>query len=60
MLWPVSKRPDSGRLVCSGRLGGVQSLDTLDGLCVPKVNASLKVKIGSSPGWPTKLKATDF
>ena len=25
MLWPVSKRPDSGRLVCSGRLGGVQS-----------------------------------
>ena len=27
MLLPVSKRPESGRLVCSGRLGGVQSLD---------------------------------
>ena len=25
VLWPVSKRPDSGRLVCSGRLWGVQS-----------------------------------
>ncbi len=29
MLWPVSKRPDSGRLSCSGRLEGVQSLDAL-------------------------------
>ncbi len=29
LLWPVSKRPDSGRLVCSGRLRGVQSW-TLD------------------------------
>ena len=26
-LWPVSDRPDSGRLVRSGRVGGVQSLD---------------------------------
>ena len=28
VLWPVSERPESGRLRCSGRVGGVQSLDT--------------------------------
>jgi hypothetical protein len=28
-LWPVSDRPESGRLVRSGRVGGVQSLDAL-------------------------------
>jgi hypothetical protein len=26
LLWTGSKRPDPGRLCCSGRLGGVQSL----------------------------------
>jgi len=29
VLWPVSERPESGRLGCSGRAGGVQSLDAL-------------------------------
>ena len=29
-LWPVSDRPESGRLGCSGRVGGVQSLDDQD------------------------------
>ena len=40
----------------SGWSGGVQSLDAcvaLDGSEVSRVNASLKVKISSSPGGPT-------
>ena len=30
-LWPVSERPESGRLSCSGRVGGAQILDALAG-----------------------------
>ena len=47
----------------SGQVGGVQSLDAcvaLDGIRVSRVNASLKVKISSSPGGPTTLKSYSF
>ena len=29
VLWTVSERPESGRLRCSGRVGGVQILDAI-------------------------------
>ncbi len=40
-LWPVSDRPESGRFGCSGRAGGVQSLDALT--CVESTCFGLKV-----------------
>ena len=36
VLWPVSERPESGRLVCSGRVRGVQILDACPSQLLPK------------------------